>query len=502
MKKTEAQELLDLVRGARERQECRTSFKAFVKGAWIYLKTGTELTWNWHLDAICDFLQAQASGEIRRGVINIRARSLKSTIGSVCLHPWIWLSKPETRFLTGGYASDLAVKDCWNARQLISTPWYEALKNEPWLFTDDMNLKAFHANTLGGRRISTQVGAGTGQGAAHVIIDDPLSIDQSYSEAAVEAANRWFFETMLSRLDDPKRAVVTLIQHRLRPDDTSGRCKEMGFTVLELPLEYDPKRQCSVPEIDFTDPRTEEGELLCPEWWGLTEVEAEKMERPGLYQAICNQNPQKREITPIQSAWIRRYTSNPPIDQLKVVQSIDLSFKGQDPTAAAKGKRGRSKTGIIVLGFQKGQCWILDRFHEHVDWLGQKAAIRTMHEKWPSTVTTYIEDEANGSAMCAELGLEIPGIVPVHPGRRGGKWQRLTAISSFIRSGSIMWPTQEIAPWADDMIDNIVGFPSRPYDEDPDVLSQAISEEWLSGSDHESPANRALKLLSIDWSVD
>lgn len=499
MLRSEIEASLALVRAARERSECRTSLRHFVQAAYPHLSTGTDLTWNWHLDAICDFLQAQAAGEIRRGVINLRSRSLKSTIASVCLHPWVWLERSGVRFLTGGYDSGLAVRDCWNARQLMTTDWYVDLKSVPWEFTDDMNLKAFYTNTHGGRRISTQVGAGTGQGAMHVVVDDPLSIDQSYSEAETEAANRWFFETIMSRLDDPKRAVVTLVQHRLRPDDTSGRCRERGFTVLELPLEFDPKRRCVVPEIGFTDPREDDGELLCPAWWGPEEVEQEKMNAPALYEAICNQNPTRREANVIREEWCPRYDSLPPLDEMHVVQSWDLSVKGQDPSA--KGKRKRSKTGGLVVGFHGARCYVLDRFFAPADWFQQKDAIRLYRDRWPTTRETYIEDEANGSAMILEIGLTIPMVIGVNPGKKGGKWQRLAAVAGFFRAGNVLFPPDMVSPWASDLIANLVGFPNMTNDEDPDCISQALSEVWLPKADApESPKDRAAKILSIDWS--
>ncbi len=43
---------------AAEAEECRRSFKSFVKAAWNVLEPGTELKWNWHMDALCEHLQA------------------------------------------------------------------------------------------------------------------------------------------------------------------------------------------------------------------------------------------------------------------------------------------------------------------------------------------------------------------------------------------------------------------------------------------------------------
>ena len=481
-------------------ERVRKSLRLFVKDAFTQLQTGTELQWGWYLDAVCDFCDAILRGDILRGVINLRNRSLKSIICSVCMHPYDWLTNPWRRHFTGGYDHKLALEHSWASRVLINTEWYQTLiQNDPWELVGDQNEKGFYANTRGGRRIANQVGGGTGKGGHVFVIDDPLSIDESWSDAANEKANRWFFQTVMSRLDDPKTARVLLMQHRLRPDDTSGTAikEEHGFEVLSLPLEYDPKRRCFVEAIDFEDPRIEEGELLCPERWGPAEVESDKKFFNILYDALCNQNPKNRGSKLVEDRWFRIWPADCADSRLPetfdIVQSWDFSTKGLDPTSPMKKGRKRSKVGGIVAGMTPSACYIFDVFIDHCDYMQQKPAIRGMHNRWKDTVRTYVEDESNGSAIILEMTegeyetIEgeavkhpgIPGIRGVNPTKKGGKYQRMAAISHFIKSGNVYVPHPDLYPWVKTFLHDVCEFPNAEDDELPDCLSQLLSEEWL-----------------------
>ena len=53
------------------------SFANFVKQSWSQLEPTQEIVWGWHLDAICEHLEAVTRGEITRLIINIPPRHTK-----------------------------------------------------------------------------------------------------------------------------------------------------------------------------------------------------------------------------------------------------------------------------------------------------------------------------------------------------------------------------------------------------------------------------------------
>src|SRR5690606_6669483 len=90
-------------------------------------------------------------------------------------------------------------------------------------------------------------------------------VEASLSGAHRETALRVFQETLPTRLNNPDKSAIIVVMQRLHENDVSGLILEndYGYEHLCLPMEFEPERRCTT-SIGFTDPRTEEGELLFP----------------------------------------------------------------------------------------------------------------------------------------------------------------------------------------------------------------------------------------------
>ena len=62
---------LNLSLEAIDRSLAADSLAEFVNQAWPLIEPDTSLRWNWHLDAVCEYLEAVAGGDIRRLLINV-----------------------------------------------------------------------------------------------------------------------------------------------------------------------------------------------------------------------------------------------------------------------------------------------------------------------------------------------------------------------------------------------------------------------------------------------
>ena len=51
-------EMMNLIDIKFEAKVASVSFKEFVKGAWDVIEPGRELKWNWHLDYMCEYMEA------------------------------------------------------------------------------------------------------------------------------------------------------------------------------------------------------------------------------------------------------------------------------------------------------------------------------------------------------------------------------------------------------------------------------------------------------------
>lgn len=219
-----------------------------------------------------------------------------TTIASICWIAWTWaqsditfLSGPQVRFLCGSYNSELSLRIANKCRRLIESPWYQKYWGDRFKIASDQNSKSQFDTTAGGSRIATSVhGSLLGLGGDIICIDDPHNTEtekviETDTDRKVVAS--WFQEVRSTRLNNPKLTAIVLVMQRLHEEDLSGvilDSDDEDWTHLMIPMEFDPSRRTPtvvLPQYDYegdpepwTDPRTEEGELMWPERFGHVEV--------------------------------------------------------------------------------------------------------------------------------------------------------------------------------------------------------------------------------------
>ncbi len=117
-------------------------------------------------------------------------------------------------------------------------------------------------------------------------------------------------------------------------------------------------------------------------------------------------------------------------------------------------------------------------------------AIRKVAIKYPFCCAHLIEEKANGSAIIDILQDEIPGIYPVLP--LGGKEARAHAVESIWANGQVILPSPELHPWVNDLVQELLEFPSSLFDDQVDAMTQALA--WLR--------ERALRLSTFSKSMN
>ena len=82
----------------------RHDFTTFAGHCFHYLNPQTELAVNWHLEVIAAKLTAVREGRIRRLVINLPPRHLKSLLASIAFPAWCLGRDPTAQILCVSYA--------------------------------------------------------------------------------------------------------------------------------------------------------------------------------------------------------------------------------------------------------------------------------------------------------------------------------------------------------------------------------------------------------------
>jgi predicted phage terminase large subunit-like protein len=437
------------------------SLPEFIRQAWHVVEPSTKYTPGWHLDAISEHLEAVSKGQIRNLLINMPPRHMKSLEVAVFWPCWEWIRKPETRWLFASYAGSLSIRDSVKCRRLLQSPWYQRNWGDRYKLTGDQNAKERYENDKTGYRLATSVGGtATGEGGDRIVVDDPHNVKEAESETIRQAAVDWFWESMSTRLNDPRTGARVVVMQRVHAEDLSGSILERGgFEHLCLPAEYEPTSRRT--SIGWADPRTVPGQLIWPERFGDQEL-SELKRSLGSYAAAgqLQQRPSPAEGGLFKRDWWKFYREAPKkFDEL--IQSWDCTFKDLDESDYVVG---------TVWGRIGADKYLLDLVRARMGISATMQSIRTLSVKWPKAVAKLIEDKANGTAVIELLRHEIEGLIPVNP--EGGKMVRAQAVSPQVEAGNVYLP--ENAPWVHDFIEECAAFDKGAHDDQVDSMTQAL----------------------------
>jgi hypothetical protein len=179
-----------------------------------------------HVDAICDHLQAMIEDRIKDLIINIPPGFAKSMLCTVFFPAWVWIKRPEYRFLFASYKSEYATRDSVKCRALIQSNWYQ----DRW--KDRFQLKAIRTKDEvrerhTGYRETTSVGTGTG--ARAMLVVSTIRPRWTRRPPMPSASGPQLVDRdVTTRLNDLKTGHLLVIQQRLHEEDTTAVCLEQG----------------------------------------------------------------------------------------------------------------------------------------------------------------------------------------------------------------------------------------------------------------------------------
>ncbi len=148
-----------------------------------------------HIDAMAWHLEQCIQGDIKRLIITLPPRHLKSICASVAFPAWVLGQDPGKRIICASYSNELAEKHARDCRAVMESPWYRAAF--PMTRLDPSKNAALEfATTARGFRLATSVGGTlTGRGGNIILVDDPLKAADAMSDAERDRVNDWFRNT-------------------------------------------------------------------------------------------------------------------------------------------------------------------------------------------------------------------------------------------------------------------------------------------------------------------
>jgi hypothetical protein len=244
----------------------RQDFSTFAARCFYDLNPQTDLAMNWHLEVIAAKLAAVRQGRIRRLIINVPPRHLKSLMASIAFPAWCLGHDPSAQLLCVSYAQDLSDKLARDSRSILMSPWYRRIFPTR-LAPHRQAVQEFLTTRQGYRLATSNGGVLTGRGADIILIDDPLKPEEALSDAQRQAANEWFDHTLYSRLNNKRNGAIVIIMQRLHEDDLVGHVlAQEEWEVVRFPAIAEEDEVHRIETI--LGPRTftrRRGEALHPE---------------------------------------------------------------------------------------------------------------------------------------------------------------------------------------------------------------------------------------------
>lgn len=468
---------------------CRNSLDAFTQKAFGILQPGTAYEWNWHVDCIAEHLEALHRGELRRLIINIPPRSLKSVLVAQIYPAWKLGHSPHHQFIGVSYAGKLAKRNVMQTRRLMQHEWYKALFPQAILATE--GAEHFTTSTNGQYMGAGVMATITGFGADTLLIDDPLNPTEATSDQVRGNTNEAIRGTLFSRYNDERTAATAMIMQRVHDDDPTGNLfKDGGWHLLKLPAETKTKIIIDLGKQQWT---MAENSLLFPARLSRDTLEQKRTDLGEYnYAGQYLQVPVPLGGGELRPEWVQYYGAGAiKPKEMNVVILVDAA--GGEVTNRKK-KKLSDWTAMAVIGLAPdNNYYLLDMIRDR---LGPKERIDmlfVLHRKWNElcgkppkvgyekygmmTDTHYIREKQNQDAYhfpVVELGgpmAKEDRIRRIIPDMQNGRWYF---------PGSLVYVDSENRRF--DLVREILDaematFPRSRYDDMIDAISRVMDAD-------------------------
>lgn len=442
----------------------RRDLATFIHSSFLELNPETDFIHSPHIEVLATKLEQCRHGELRRLIINLPPRSLKSHTASVAFVAWLFGHNPAAQVICASYGQELADKHARDCRTVMMSPFYQ--QSFPGtLLSNKQAVNEFHT-TRHGCRLSTSVGGVlTGRGADMIIIDDPLKPDEAMSESRRKAVNDWFDNSLLSRLNDKNKGVIIIVMQRLHMDDLVGHVLEQGgWEVLSFPAIAEEDESFEIVSVfGQRTYRRRRGELLQPEREPQEVLDRARRELGEYnFSAQYQQQPIPVKGAIVKNKWLQFYTELPE-EFSRVIQSWDTANKSGELN---------DYSVCTTWGVRDKKFYLLDVYRARLDFPDLKRKVRELDTTYDQR-SILIEDKASGTRLIQELKRDgMLNIKPYTPSPGNDKVMRLHGQTIAFENGRVLLPKN--APWLADYLKELAAFPGGKHDDQVDSTTQAL----------------------------
>ena len=451
-----------------ERQLYSNYLNFFIERTFRIVNQGTNFVDNWHIDAIAEALNEVYNGNIKRLIINMPPRYLKSFCVSVAFPAWVLGNDPTKRVIVASYSEKLSIKHSTDTRLIMQSKFFKRIFPQCKL-NKNQNEKYKFATTQNGFRFATSVGGTlTGEGGDILIVDDPHNPQQVLSGTYREKTLDWFSNTFISRLNDKKKGAIIVVMQRLHENDlTNFLLEKGGWTHLNLQAINEEERDIKIGDFEK---HLEKGELLFEKRENLNDLNNLK-NTMSIYNfnAQYQQKPLLMKNGMLSKNWLKKYNNNVEFDN--VYLSFDTAIKAgiyNDPTVCT------------VWGEKSGSYYLIEVIRKWLEYPElKKEAINLINKYKPNCI--LIEDKASGQSLIQDLKRETQEtIIPIKVLK--DKITRFASITPLFESGKVF--IKDNTDWLFDYEYELLSFPVAVHDDQVDSTSQFLN--WIKNKSNKT----------------
>ena len=103
----------------------RQDLASFIAKTFVTVDGSQAYKPNWHIEVLAYYLERAAKREIKRLVITVPPRHLKSIAATVAFPAWLLGHNPGLRVICASYSDELARKHARDCRSVMESRWYK-----------------------------------------------------------------------------------------------------------------------------------------------------------------------------------------------------------------------------------------------------------------------------------------------------------------------------------------------------------------------------------------
>jgi predicted phage terminase large subunit-like protein len=470
VEKLQVLEVVEELENRKKFQKARVSLLDFSQAMMPDYKIGR------HHKKLAQLLEDMAHGRKDRVTVSIAPRMGKSQLTSIFFPAWFIGNWPDKKIMMVSHTADLAVDFGRKVRNLVNSEEYKQIFPDVTLAADSKSAGRWSTNKGGDYFAIGIGGAIAGRGAHLLVIDDPHNEQDVLNGnfEVFEKAYEWYAYGARTRL--MPGAAVAVVATRWAEQDLIGKLqKDMirnpeadQWDVVEFPALFE--RADAPADAPDEDKYT----ALWPEQWPVDSLLRTKASMPGFqWAAQYLQQPTSREASIIKREWWQEWDGDNPPQCEYIIMSLDAAAEKNnraDFTALTtwgvfymdSPETGRPEANIILLNSIKERLEFPElkrlAWQEYSDW----------QPDW-----FVVEKKSAGTALYQEMrraGIPVQEITPTRAS--GDKVARLNAVSDIFASGMVWYPLGR--RWAEEVVDEVCGFPAMPHDDLVDSTIYAL----------------------------